>query len=64
MSLKRRVKKLENLIEPNNGNFHIICGAEDVLDSLEEEFRKKNPDFNGLMIKVINYFKPKNAGIS
>jgi hypothetical protein len=64
MSLKNRVSKLENRLKPKNENMHVIVGPEDTLDEQVEEFRQKNPDFEGLLVVVTDLFKPENSGLS
>jgi len=61
MSLKHRIKKLETRLRPNE-QIHIICADSDSLEAKAAEFLEQNPDFDGLLIKVIDIFKPENAG--
>ena len=61
MSLKHRIKKLETRLRPKK-KIHVICAADDELEKKASEFLRQNPEFDGTLIRVVDYFKEDYAG--
>jgi len=67
MSIKNRIKKLENVSNPNHSRLHIIIVYQDETnEEAKERYLKENPDVKGLEGQNIVYInkltvtKPKN----
>ena len=59
MNLQSRIRKLETRLEPEKP-MHIICGGDDEVDGLADDFLKENPDFDGLLILLVDYYKEED----